>query len=57
MVYVRKKTIYGNDYWYACKSKRKGKSVKQQTVSYIGPCRKLTKGEAKRIAKEKSLEK
>ncbi len=53
MVYVRKKRIYGNEYWYACKSKRTGKSVKQETVLYIGPCRALTKGEAQNIAKKK----
>ncbi len=54
MVYVRKKKINGNEYWYASKTKRKDGKVKQETVAYIGPCRKINYGEAKKIAREKS---
>ncbi|MFW5895469.1 MAG: hypothetical protein ACOCT9_01865 [archaeon] len=54
MVYVRKKRINGNEYWYASKSKRVKGKVKQKTVAYIGPCRKISYGEAQKIAREKS---
>jgi len=56
MVYIRKKNIYGNEYWYAAKSKRKDGKVKQETVAYIGPCRKLNYGEAQKIARQKVKE-
>jgi len=56
MVYIRKKNIYGNEYWYAAKSKRKDGKVKQETVAYIGPCKKLNYGEAQEIARQKVKE-
>lgn len=57
MVYLRKKNIYGNDYWYICRSKRVDGEVKQEIVNYIGPSGSISKQEAeeKKRAAEREL--
>ncbi len=46
MVYLRKKDIYRNDYWYLCRSKRVDGDVKQEVVSYIGSCGSISREKA-----------
>lgn len=36
MVFVRTKTIAGNEYYYLVESLRRGKRVVQRTVKYLG---------------------
>lgn len=55
MVYVRKKTIEGNDYWYVCKTRREGDKVIQDTLGYLGPCKDISYEEAD-LMKSKFIE-
>lgn len=52
MVYIRKKTIYGNDYWYLCESKRKDGVVKQEVVSYLGSCKNISVQEVEEMRRK-----
>ena len=50
MVFVREKRVKGNTYYYLVKSVRKGGSVRQKTIKYLGP-EKPSEDEIRRLRK------
>jgi len=53
MVFIVKKNIHGNDYYYLNENKREGNKVKTKTLAYLGKTRKDAEKKKKEFLKKK----